>query len=191
MKQTVLIVALGVLIALRGARAHAQERSTIAVQAGRGWGTGKGGDFLVSPSVGGEGSISVRVPAFARNVAVVGQLEVDGLSKTRYTSAVCVTRVGTSGCIPAYPDFFGTTLAGGIMATPLPRLDVRAVIGAGLYLADGNHAFGIMRGVDVAVYPLSWLGIAGGWKHVTIPDYHGQWLQVSRGFAGVRLRVGR
>ena len=167
---------------------RAQERSTIAVQVGKGWGDGTGGDFLGPHSEGGEGNISLRVPAFANGVSAVWQVEVDGLSKDRYISTVCVVRVGTSGCIPPYPDFAGATVGGGVMVTPLSRLELRAVIGVGLYQGDGRRAIGIMRGADMAIYPLPWLGIAGGWKHVTLPDYGGQWLQVSRGFADLRLR---
>lgn len=178
-------------IALTGSRALAQERATFALQLGRGWGDGSGGDFVASHSEGVEVGISLRVPTFARKLAGVAQVEFDGRSDNQNSIRICSISATSSSCVSTFPHFAGSSLAGGIMFTPHPRIELRAVAGPGLYAANNGTVLGIMGGVDAAVFPLNWLGVAGGWKHVVIPDYLGQRLQVARGFVGVRVRVPR
>lgn len=138
-------------LTLRPDLAPAQVRTTIAVDATLGAGFGKGGEFFDRNLTGGRIAASVRRSGPTAR-GFFGELALDALSLSSGHFAICYSSP-RAPCSGPYPELWGPTITGGLIAQPSDRFEARVGVGVGAYVADGTRVGAALSQFDVAVFP--------------------------------------
>ena len=176
----------GCALALGAGQAAAQARTTAAFDASLGAGFGKGGEFVDRDLVGARVAASVRRSSPA-HVGFFGELAVEAISITTGHFTVCHPS-SRGGCLRAYPELWGPTLTGGLIVQRADRIEARLGVGAGAFIADGTRVGAAVSQADMAVFPVTHIGLIAGARWVAIPRYRGDRLSIVPWTVGLRLR---
>jgi len=180
----VVVVACG--LALGPERAVAQRRTTIAVDATVGAGFGEGGEFYDRNLQGARIAASLRRSNQTR-FGFFGEIAIDALSIGSGHVAVCY-RNPRGGCLPAYPELWGPTATGGLIAQPTARIEARLGVGGGVFIADGTRLGAAVSQADITLFPVTHIGLIAGARWVAVPRYRGDRLSLLPWAIGIRLR---
>jgi len=167
-------------------RAAAQERITTAVDATVGGGFGNGGEFYDRSLQGARLAVSVRRSDPTR-FGFFGELAIDALSITSSHVAVCYPSP-RGGCLASYPDLLGPTLTGGLIVQRADRIEARLGVGGGAFVGDGVRLGAVVSQADVAVFPVTHIGVIAGTRWVVLPRYRGDHLTIVPWAIGIRIR---
>jgi hypothetical protein len=179
----VLVVACG--LALGPERTAAQGRTTIAVDATLGAGFGKGGEFYNRAQQSGRIAVSVR-RSRSTQVGLFGEVALDAVLPSG-DLLVCY-QSPRGGCLQRFPDFWGPTLTGGLIAQRIDRFEARLGVGGGALSSGGSRVGAAVSQLDVAFFPLSHIGLITGTRWIVVPRYRGDRLSVLPWAIGLRLR---
>lgn len=184
LRRIVLVAACG--LALSPARTAAQARTTMAVDATVGAGLGKGGEFY------DRNLQAVRIAASLRRsnptrLGFFGELAFDALSKLSGHAAVCYFSP-RGGCMPHYPELWGPTLTGGVIAQPTHRIEARLGVGGGAFTGGTTRVAAVVSQADLTFFPLTHIGLVAGARWVVVPRYRGDRLSILPWAIGLRLR---
>ena len=183
LRHIVLVVACG--LALGPERTAAQGRTTMAVDATVGAGFGKGGEFYGRNQQSGRIAVSVRRSRQTR-VGFFGEAALDAVLPSG-DLLVCY-RSPRGGCLQRFPDFWGPTLTGGLIAQPIDRFEARLGVGGGAFSAGGTRVGAAMSQLDMAFFPVSHIGLIAGTRWIVVPRYRGDKLSVLPWAIGLRFR---
>jgi len=187
MKALCCIVAAGVCgLALAPEQAVAQGATTVAVDATIGAGFGKGGEFYHRSLHGARVAASLRRYSPTR-FGFFGEIALDALSIGSGDLAVCYFDP-RGGCLPVYPELWGPTVTGGLIAQPTDRVEARIGVGGGAYLASGAHVGALVSQADLAFFPVRRIGLIAGARWIAVPRYHGDRLSILPWAIGLRFR---
>lgn len=183
LRYIVLVVASG--LALRPERSAAQGRTTMAVDAALGAGFGKGGEFYGRNQHSGRIAVSVR-RSRPTQVGFFGEVALDAVLPSG-DLLVCY-RSPRGGCLQRFPDFWGPTLTGGLIAQPIDRFEARLGVGGGALSAGGTRVGAAVSQLDMAFFPVSHIGLTAGTRWIVVPRYRGDKLSVLPWAIGLRFR---
>jgi hypothetical protein len=166
----------------------AQGRTTMAFDATVGAGFGKGGEFYDRDLTGARIAASVRHSSSTR-FGFFGELAIDALSLTSGHVAVCYFS-SRGGCMPYYPELWGPTVTGGLIAQPTDRIEARLGVGGGAFIDYGTRrgAAAVVSQADVTVFPVRHVGLIAGARWVALPRYDGDRLSILPWAIGLRFR---
>ena len=184
LRHIVLVAVCG--LTLGPARAPAQGRTTIAVDATLGTGFGKGGEFFDRNLTGGRVAASVRHFSPTR-LGLFGEVALDALSLSSGHSAVCYSNP-RGGCLDSYPELWGPTVTGGLVAQLTDRIEMRFGVGAGAYAATGTRVGAALSQFDLSLFPVAHIGLIAGARWIVVPRYRGDRLSVLPWAIGLRFR---
>ena len=173
-------------LALRPERAVAQGRTTIAVDATLGAGFGKGGEFYDRSLTGARIAASLRRSSPTR-LGFFGELAMDALSLTKDHLAVCYPNP-RGGCLASYPELWGPTVTGGLIAQPTGRIEARLGVGGGAFMSEGTRVGAAVSQADITLFPVRHIGVIAGARWVVVPRYRGDKLSVLPWAIGLRFR---
>lgn len=180
----VVVVACG--LALGSKRAVAQRRTTLAVDATVGAGFGKGGEFYDRNLRGARIAASFRRSSPTR-FGFFGEFAIDALSIASGHAAVCYFSP-RGGCLAPYPELWGPTVTGGLIAQPTGRIEARLGVGGGAFVAGGSRVGAAVSQVDITLFPMTHIGLIAGARWVAVPRYRGDRLSILPWAIGLRLR---
>lgn len=183
LRYTGLVLACG--LALVPEPTAAQGRTTVAVDATVGAGFGKGGEFYGRNQQSGRIAVSVRRSRLTQ-VGFFGEVALDAVVPSG-DLLVCY-RSPRGGCLQRFPDFWGPTLTGGLIAQPIDRFEARLGVGAGAFSAGGTRVGAAMSQLDMAFFPVSHIGVIAGTRWIVVPRYRGDKLSVLPWAIGLRFR---
>lgn len=189
LRSAVPVVACG--LALGPKCVPAQARTTIAVDATVGAGFGRGGEFS------DRGLSSARIAASLRRSSPTrfgffGELAIDAPS-IHLSDRPVVCYLSGGGCLGSYPELLGLTVTGGLIAQRTNRIEARLGVGGGAFIADptglrGTRVGAVLSQADVALFPITHIGVIAGGRWVVVPRYHGDRLTVFPWTLGLRFR---
>ena len=167
---------------------RAQKRLSAAVDIGLTDGQGRGGDYDNRTLQG------VRFAASARfgveRVAIFAEGAKESLGSLMGERLTC--RVGPTGqCVPTYPFMHGWSTSIGLLLRPRHFLEGRIGVGPAHYVVRGQEGTGLNAFVgltDVAVYPVSHVGLAYAIQEIALARYHGDRLSVRPFTVALRVR---
>ena len=100
---------------------------------------------------------------------------------------VCYTSP-RGGCLPRFPEFWGPTLTGGLIAQYMDRLEARLGVGGGAFSADRTRVGAAVSQLDLTFFPVSHIGLVAGTRWIVVPRYHGDRLSILPWAIGLRVR---
>jgi len=187
---TAFVIACG--LALGPDCAAAQRRTTMAVDATLGAGFGKGGEFFDRNLGSARIAASVRRSSPTR-FGFFGEFAIDAPSiQLSGRPAVCYF-TPRGGCLGSYPELLGPTVTGGLIAQRANRIEARLGVGGGVFIVDptglrGTRVWGAVSHADVAVFPVTRIGLIAGARWVAVPRYNGDRLSILPWAIGLRFR---
>jgi len=179
----VFVVACG--FALLPERSAAQGRTTLAVDASLGAGFGKGGEFYARSQQSGRIAVSVR-RSRPTQIGFFGEIALDGAFASE-DLLVCYPS-SRGGCLQRFPDFWGPTLTGGLIAQYIDRFEARLGVGGGALAGGATRVGAAVSQLDVTVFPVSHVGLIAGARWIVVPRYHGDRLSILPWAIGLRVR---
>src|SRR5262245_41938838 len=181
-----IVAAVACGLALEPEQAVAQGATTVAVDATVGAGFGKGGEFYHRTLQGARIAASLRHTS-PKHFGFFGEVAIDALSIGSGDLAICYFDP-RGGCLPVYPELWGPTLTGGLIAQPADWVEARVGVGGGAYLASGAHVGAVVSQADVTLFPVRRIGLIAGARWIAVPRYHGDRLSILPWAVGLRFR---
>ena len=178
----VFVVACG--LALRSERSAAQGRTTMAVDATVGAGFGKGGEFYARSQQSARIAVSVRRSGPA-HIGFFGEIAMDAADGGEDLLVCYFSPRG--GCLQRFPEFWGPTLTGGLIAQ-YDRFEARLGVGGGALSSNGTRVGAAVSQLDVTLFPVSHIGLIAGTRWIVVPRYRGDRVSILPWAIGLRFR---
>jgi hypothetical protein len=167
---------------------QAQGRLSIAADVGLTDGTGRGGEYDNRTLQGLRFSASARLGGERAGIFV--EVARESLGSLFGDKLIC--RMGTNGlCVPSYPQVHGWSTSVGVLIRPRHFLEGRLGVGPARYVTrdQANPRMSAIIGLaDIAVYPLSHVGLALAVQEIAFARYSGNDLSVRPFTVALRLR---
>jgi hypothetical protein len=167
---------------------HAQKRLSFAADLGLTDGEGHGGDYDNRKLQGFRFAASARFGS--ERLAIFAEGAKESLGTLYGDKPTC--RVGANGqCVPSYPYMYGWSSSIGVLLRPRHFLESRLGIGPAHYTVRGQDGVGLNGLVglaDIALYPLSHVGLAFAIQQVSLSRYRGDRLSVRPFTVAFRVR---
>lgn len=177
-----------VLVTTAAASLPAQKRLSVAADAGLTDGKGRGGDYDNRTLQGFRFAASARFGA--KHIGMFAEVSKESLGSLYGDKLIC--QVGTNGqCVPSFPQMHGWSTSIGVLVRPRHFLEGRIGIGPAWYVPRGQNDLrltALAALADVAVYPVSHVGVALAVQQVTLARYRGDRLSVRPFTVALRAR---
>ena len=167
---------------------RAQRRVSAQADIGVGSGEGRGGDYDGRDLRGLRLAGSVRVAA--THVGLFVEVSREYLGSFSDETLVCRLRADGQ-CVSSYPNLEGWSTAAGVLLRPNRAVEARLGVGPAWYTPIYNRGVGINAVVglaDVAVYPVSHVGLAFIGQYIALSRYGGNRLTIRPLTLALRVR---
>jgi hypothetical protein len=167
---------------------RAQKRLSAAVDIGLTDGQGRDGDYDNRTLQGVRFAATARVGV--ERFAIFAEGAKESLGSLMGEKLTC--RVGPTGqCMPTYPFMHGWSTSIGLLLRPRHFVEGRIGVGPAHYIVGGQEGTGLNALVglaDVAMYPVSHVGLAYAVQEIALARYHGDRLSIRPFTVALRVR---